>query len=109
MRSYFSPFPLSRFLQNADGTRPELYKLDLWNTSNPQPDFNERRNLAAAFPARVAVLKAAVEVRDGLARFPPFLLLRATQGTSARPFPQGARVFLLNMLNAERFLIRQSS
>ena len=53
----------SRRLQNADGTRPELYKLDLWNASNPQPDFNERHNLAATYPDRVAVLKAAVEVR----------------------------------------------
>ncbi len=50
-----------KFLVNADGGRPELYKLDLYDgNASYAPDFNERRNLAAAFPERVAKLAHAL-------------------------------------------------
>jgi arylsulfatase A-like enzyme len=48
-----------KFLQNHDGARPELYRLDLYNgNATYAPDFHERRNLAAAFPGKVAELAA---------------------------------------------------
>lgn len=50
-----------KYLVNADGTRPELYLLDLYNGSaSYAPDFNERRNLAAAHPAKAAEMAKAL-------------------------------------------------
>ncbi len=46
-----------KYLVNADGTRPELYKLDLYAGNNTYlPDFNERQNLVLSFPERTTKL-----------------------------------------------------
>lgn len=47
-----------KFLCNADGTRPELYRLDLSNSS--APDFHEAVNVAAAYPQKADELKTAL-------------------------------------------------
>ena len=52
-----------KFLCNADGSRPELYRLDLFNSSrraSTPPDFHEGMNLAAAYPQKVDELKKAL-------------------------------------------------
>ena len=59
-----------KYLANADGSRPELYKLDLYNaTARYAPDFNERANLAAALPEKAAQL--AAKLRAWHATIPP--------------------------------------
>jgi N-acetylgalactosamine-6-sulfatase len=59
-----------KFLANADGSRPELYRLDLYNgNASYAPDFNERANLVAAFPEKAAEL--AAELRAWHATIPP--------------------------------------
>merc|ERR1719329_800826 len=51
-----------KYLSNADGSRPELYKLDVYN-ANPsyKPDFHERHNLVDLFPDKAAELAQALK------------------------------------------------
>eukprot|EP00937_MAST-01D_sp_MAST-1D-sp2_P004175 g4175.t1 len=54
-----------KLLCDADGSRTELYRLDLYNGTGAAADgraldFHERHNVAAAFPQRAAALKAAL-------------------------------------------------
>jgi arylsulfatase A-like enzyme len=59
-----------KYLANADGSRGELYKLDLYNgNATYTPDFNERANLANAFPEKAAQL--AAKLRAWHATIPP--------------------------------------
>ena len=50
-----------KYLVNADGSRRELYRLDLYNgNASYNPDFNERVNVAAAHASQVAKMAHAL-------------------------------------------------
>ena len=49
-----------KYLMNADGSRAELYRLDVYNRSNPAPDFHERANLVESFPQKASALAGAL-------------------------------------------------
>jgi len=51
-----------KFLANADGSRPELYKLDLYRASAAyMPDFHERHNLVDVFPDKANQLAKSLQ------------------------------------------------
>ena len=66
-------------MENADGSRQELYRLDLWNaTAAPETlDWHEMDNLVAAEPERAS--KMAYSLHAWLASLPagPFMVILA--------------------------------
>lgn len=51
-----------KYMMNVDGSRSELYMLDLHNASaSYEPDFHERNNLAASFPDKVKEYATALK------------------------------------------------
>lgn len=78
-----------KYLENADGSRRELYKLDLYNSTKPatQLDFHEMNNLVDAEPARAAQL--AYALHSWLNSLPHGPLWTVNQGCQGFRFPGG--------------------
>jgi hypothetical protein len=76
-------------LENADGSRRELYKLDLYNSTKPanQLDFHEMNNLVDVEPARATQLAYALHA--WLSSLPDGPLWMVNQGCQGFQFPGG--------------------
>eukprot|EP01052_Picozoa_sp_SAG31_P025877 SAG31_NODE_2299_length_5981_cov_2.649439_6_plen_471_part_00 len=79
-----------KYLENADGTRQELYKLDLYNSSegNSALDWHEMTNLRSAEPARAQQMAEAL--RSWLASLPEGPSWSSNPGCQGFVFPTGS-------------------
>ena len=77
-------------MENADGSRQELYRLDLWNaTAAPETlDWHEMDNLVAAEPERAT--KMAYSLHAWLASLPAGPAWAPNAGCQGFAFPTGA-------------------
>ena len=76
-----------KYLENADGSRRELYKLDLYNLTKPpaQLDFHEMNNLVDAEPERATEL--AYALHSWLHSLPDGPAWMSNQGCQGFRFP----------------------